>query len=247
MSVYEESPFEKMPRMERVSQARMSVVLLVDNSGSMDGKPMASVNRALSDFKAYVCSDSVAADSVDVLVITLGDGAKVVQNWTSVRDMQEFSFVANGMTDLAGGFHMGVEMLRDRSMLYAKIGAVEKKPYIVVFTDGYDNFPSSNDSYTMNSVADVVYNRVREGKLKVFFLGAGDYDKRVAAQLTKAEKCIAFELKDRFDYSEFFDFIANSVKAESVKSPGEALNVKTNVGRPESNVAVVDLTDWLNL
>lgn len=234
--------FEERPRIEAMNREHMSVVLAVDTSGSVAGEPPRQINANLNRFKECVCEDPVAASCVDVCVIAFDDEPRVIQDWVPVSQMQPIELTSGGLTDLNGAVLLAVEKLRERSREYAANGVLEKKPYLIVMTDGQDNVTGA-----VSEAAALVTRRTNEGKLKLFFLGYGAYDRTAAAQLTEANGRWCFQVRDGcFDFHDFFDFVGNSVKAVSVSAPGERVSVPTNINSDISNVQTVDLDSWLS-
>ena len=216
----------------------MSVLIAVDTSGSVE-PAIQNINANLNHFKENVCENDIAAKCVDVCVMTFDDSPRVIQDWCPIQDMNLIELDAAGCTDLNGAIISGIDKIRERSREYQDL---EKKPYLIVMTDGYDNVTGNVDA-----AAEYAAERISEGKLKLFFLGFGEYDKTTAAQLCRTHGNWCFEVKDGdFDFNDFFDFVGNSVKAASVSAPNEIIHVETAVGTDESNVKVVSLDSWLN-
>ncbi len=223
----------------------MSVLIAVDTSGSVEGDAIRNINANLNNFKRIVCEDPVAAKCVDVCVIAFDDKVRVIQDWCPIRDMQSFELSCGGCTDLNGAVLTGIQKIRERSREYVERGIVERKPYLIVMTDGFDTVTGSVDE-----AADLAYQRITGNKMKLWFLGFGPYDKDTASKLCRANGNWCFEVKNGdFNFNDFFDFAANSVKAVSVSAPGQDVQVDTNVGTPQSNVAMTPLPTanaWLN-
>lgn len=226
-----------------IDKDHMSVLIAVDTSSSVSGAALRNINANLNNFKRIVCEDPVAAKCVDVCVISFDDGVRVIQDWCPIKDMQSFELTCGGCTDLNGAVLTGIRKIRERSAEYVAQGIVERKPYLIVMTDGFDTVTGNVDA-----AADLVYQRVTGNKMKLWFLGYGEYDKATASKLCRAHGDWCFEVKNGdFNFNDFFDFAANSVKAVSVSAPGEKVKVDTTVGTDQSNVGMVPLRDaWLN-
>lgn len=236
------SAFEA-PAVEAMNRERMSVAIAVDVSSSLSRRAMDNIMANLNRFKGIVCQDAKAAKCVDVCVISFADQVTVEQDWVPIADMRSFELRQGGCTDLNGAVMKAAAMIRERSARYAEAGLVEKKPYLIVMTDGMDTVKGNVDE-----AADFVSQRERDGKLKLFFLGFGDYDRTTAAQLTAGSGCAVFEVASgSYDFTDFFDFAGNSVKAASVSAPGAKLPpVSTPINTPASNTKAVNLDEFLN-
>lgn len=224
-------------------QDHMSVLVAVDTSGSVSGEAIRNINANLNNFKGIICEDPIAAKRVDVCVISFDDEVRVIQDWCPIKEMHSFELSCGGCTDLNDAVLTGIQKIRERSREYVEKGIVERKPYLIVMTDGFDTVTGNVDA-----AADLVYERVTGGKMKLWFLGFGEYDKATASKLCRAHGDWCFEVKNGdFNFNDFFDFAANSVKAVSTSAPGEEVTVDTAVGTSQSNVSMVPLRDaWLN-
>ena len=225
-----------------VDKDHMSVVIAVDTSGSVAGEAIRNINANLNNFRSVVCEDPVAAKSVDVCVLVFDDTVRVIQDWCPIKDMGNYELTCGGCTDLNGAVLTGIQKIRERSLVYAQQGIVERKPYLILMTDGYDTVTGN-----VNEAAELANRRIEEKKLKLFFLGFGAYDRATAAQLNRANGRWCFEVTNGdYNFNDFFDFAANSVKAASVAAPGGVIHVDTSVGTEESNVTLKPLDYWLS-
>ena len=241
----DETPrFAETPR--EINSAHMSVLFLIDSSGTMSGAAISNAVAGINGFKDFLDSDPEARGCVDVCVMQFDDSVRVVQDWTPVMDMMPVSIDAGGCTALYDGVLESIDKIRERSRTYAALGIVEKKPYLVVLTDGYDNA----SRYGRDMAVERVAERINGGKLKLFFLGYGNYDRSTAAALTSAggaKRAISFEVTGpTAPFADFFDFVANSTKAASTSAPGAKISVPTTIGTDLSPVKPVNLDGWLN-
>lgn len=217
----------------------MATLLAADASGSMYGMAINSVNRCINRFKRDICKDDKAASAVDVAVVSFNTEPTVVQNWRPIKELEPVEMSADGGTDISKALDLSIDMTRERCNLYFDSGMEVKKPWIILITDGRD--PHIDD------VAERVKKRTEEGKLMLWVLAVGDYDKKTIAKLTGGKR--VFELKDGadLDFSEFFDFMAVSIKAVSTGAAGDGrVSVKHSIGGEDSNFRVPDLDEWLN-
>jgi len=71
MSSIEQSPFGNVEFVDN-PEPRCACLLLLDNSGSMSGPPIAELNTGLRTFQDELLADSLAAKRVEVGVVTFG-------------------------------------------------------------------------------------------------------------------------------------------------------------------------------
>ena len=99
----------------------------------------------------------------------------------------------------------------------------------------------------MTEIANVIKQRTADHKMKLWVLAVKGYDKGTVAKLTDGKRVFELVNEDGYDFSEFFDFMAVSVKAVSTSAPGQdTVSVKSDIGRNGSNCRVPDLDKWLN-
>ena len=80
--VYDQAEFADNP------EARCSIVLMLDVSGSMRGAKIDTVNQALVKFGEIIREDRVTALRADVAVIEFDHEARVVQDFTNGTDFE---------------------------------------------------------------------------------------------------------------------------------------------------------------
>lgn len=224
---------------ENINESHMPVLIAGDISGSMAGLPIQNVNKSINRFASDVCKDPKAAGRVDVAVIGFNDAPHIEQNWRPITEMNQVNFVAGGGTNISAALEKGVEMLRERGHLYEDVGIEVKMPYLILITDGYGG--------DVTEIAKVIKQRTADHKMKLWVLAVKGYDKRSVAQLTDGKRVFELVNEDGYDFSEFFDFMAVSVKAVSTSAPGQdTVSVKSDIGREGSTCRVPDLDAWLN-
>ena len=224
---------------ENINESHMPVLIAGDISGSMADLPIQNVNKSINRFASDVCKDPKAAGRVDVAVIGFNDAPHIEQNWRPITEMNQVNFVAGGGTNISAALEKGVEMLRERGHLYEDVGIEVKMPYLILITDGYGG--------DVTEIAKVIKQRTADRKMKLWDLAVKGYDKESVAQLTDGKRVFELVNEDGYDFSEFFDFMAVSVKAVSTSAPGQdTVSVKSNIGREGSTCRVPDLDAWLN-
>ena len=229
-------------RIDNLGTARMSVAFALDVSSSITREQLQNIQDNVNAFSGIVCENEAAASGVDVCVYTFADTVTEIVPWCSIRDMPSVELVQGALTDLNGGALAAAKAIRQRSADYASLGLIEKKPYLIIMSDGCDTV-----THSVQSAAEYIVPRERDGKLKTFFLGYGAYDRRAAAQLTEGNGSIVFEVRGpNCPFDEFFDFVGNSVKVASVSAPGADIQVNTTVNQEDSAIQVNLLDTFLN-
>lgn len=224
---------------ENINEPHMPIIIAADISGSMSGAPISNLNKSINRFAKDVCKDPRASSQVDVAVLGFNHTTVLKQNWRPVSQMEEVSFTAGGGTNISAALNEGIKMLREHCHMYEDEGIELKMPYMILITDGYGG--------DVTQVAELIKKRTEDRKMKLWVLAVKGYDRETVAKLTDGKR--VFELVDEngFDFSEFFDFMAVSVKAVSTSAPGvDTVHIESNIGRKGSSCRVPDLDKWLN-
>jgi uncharacterized protein YegL len=98
-----ETNFEQRPFGDAVfaenPENRCAVLLLLDNSGSMQGRPIAELNAGLQVFRDELFADSLAAKRVEVAIVTFGS-VKTEADFTGIQYFQATTLSTSGDTPM---------------------------------------------------------------------------------------------------------------------------------------------------
>lgn len=193
-------------------EPHMACVLLLDTSGSMSGAPIASLNKAINDFKEQTSMDELAQKRVDIAIIEFNDTARVVQDFTPLPQMQPITLSATGCTAMGAGINLAIDKVKERNHFYNDMGTPCFKPWIFMITDGA---PTDDISAARQRILDEE-SKGAHGKLKFWAVGVPGYSKDVLTSLTK--RCIAL---DEANFKGIFDWLSESMVTISVSRVGE--------------------------
>lgn len=223
---------------ENINKPHMPVLILCDTSGSMSGAPIQNVNLSVNRFARDVCKDPKASGLVDVAVMSFNETPSIVQEFRPITELRAVEFSAGGGTNISAALEMAVQKLRERGHLYEDNGIEVKMPYIILITDGYGG--------DVTEIAKIINKRTADKKMQLWVLAVKGYHEETVAKLTDGKRVFELVNEDGYDFTEFFDFMAVSVKAVSTSSPDQQVHVDSNVGQAGSNLRVPDLDAWLN-
>ena len=116
-------------------EPRCACVLLLDNSGSMSGKPIAQLNAGLKQFRKELAGDALASKRVEIAIITFGP-VKVVQDFVSAEAFQPSELVVDGGTPMGEAILEALELVRLRKQQYQANGVAYYRPWVFLVTDG---------------------------------------------------------------------------------------------------------------
>jgi uncharacterized protein YegL len=206
-------------------EPRCPCVLLLDTSGSMAGAPIAALNAGLQAFQSELQADSLAAQRVEVAVVTFGGQVTTVQDFHSAQVFQAPTLTAAGDTPMGAALLHGMEMLTERKRMYKQAGLHYFRPWIILITDG-----GPTDEWQTAA------QKVKEGEAAKLFSAFGigvagaNFDK-LRQMLTREPLPL-----DGHKFREFFVWLSQSMRSVSQSKPGE-----------EGNVALPSPKGWASL
>lgn len=216
------------PPIINASEAHMACLLLLDTSISMAGAPIEALNSALNQFKAQVCEDKATRSILDVAIVEFNTDVHVVQPFVPVEQMMPVSLQATGVTNMAPAIETAIEMVRERTHLYRRVGSEPYKPWIVLISDG--------GCSGLEAVAAQIHEREDAGKLNFFSLGVEGYDSNTLHLLSR-ERVMKLH---GYDFTAFFNWVGKSMASISQSSPGERPQ-----GVPLPDSVDKDTSEWM--
>jgi uncharacterized protein YegL len=118
-------------------EQKCPLVLVLDVSGSMYGKPIDELNKGLKEFKEDIEKDVTASARLEVSIVTFGSSVDVLQDFALLDDFTMPTLSINGSTKMVDGMKKALEILDDRKKWYKSTGQTYYRPYVVLMTDGY--------------------------------------------------------------------------------------------------------------
>jgi uncharacterized protein YegL len=206
-------------------EPRCPCVLLLDVSGSMAGAPIAALNAGLQTFQHELQGDSLAAQRVEVAIVTFGGRVETVQDFQSAQSFQAPALVVGGDTPLGEAVRRGVEMVDLRKKAYKQAGLHYFRPWIFLITDG-----GPTDEW---QTAKELVRQGETGKaFALFSVGVAGANFELLGQLA-----VRPPLKlDGLKFRELFVWLSQSMRSVSQSKPGE-----------EHKVALPTPSGWASL
>jgi len=197
---------------------RVPVCLVLDCSGSMTGDPIEELRVGVEKFIKEVADNAYAKDSAEICVVTFGGHVECLLDFENVETQSQNIplFSASGGTPMDQAVNMALDNLQKRKQEYKDNGVDYYQPWMVLMTDGQ---PTENISTSTMRTQDLVNN----DKLTVFPVGIGDQ-----ADMDELEryspKRAPLKLKG-LCFSEFFEWLSQSVERVSQSIPGTKINL----------------------
>ena len=175
------------------------------------------VNEGLRAYQTDLMGDSLAAQRVEVCVITFGTTVEIVTPFVTAHDFTPPTLTANGETPLGAAIIRAIEAVTERKKQYKENGLHFYRPWIFLITDG-----APTDSWQAAAA------RVKEGEknkqFAFFAVGVEGANFDVLRQISAREP---LTLKG-CNFSDMFVWLSQSQRSVSQSNPGQEDQVKLN-------------------
>ena len=180
-------------------EPRCPVVLLLDTSSSMSGKPIEQLNKGLQTFCEEVVRDSLAAKRVELSLVTFGP-VEVHSEFQSIHEFYQNYLEAGGHTPMGQAIETAVDLINDRKDNYRKAGIQYYRPWIFLISDGE---PTDDWKRAKKLIEDGESNK----EFMFFAVGVEEADMNVLSKLSERE---ALKLKE-LSFVPLFRWLSNSM------------------------------------
>lgn len=199
-------------------EPRCPCVLLLDVSGSMNGRPLDELNAGLTVFKEELAADALAMKRVEVGIVTFGP-VKVETPFTTASSFYPPHLESHGDTPMGAAIMQALNMVEDRKRDYRSNGISYYRPWVFLITDG-----APTDAWQTAAAA------VREGeaskKFAFFAIGVQGADMDTLRQISARDPLSLNGLKFR----ELFSWLSSSLRSVSRSTPGTEVPLEAPKG-----------------
>lgn len=189
---------------------RCPCVLLLDTSGSMQGRPIAELNEGLAQFKRELLTDEMATKRVEVAVVGFGP-VQVLSTFATPDIFTPPTLVANGDTPMGAAISQAISMVEQRKRECRLAGVNYYRPWIFLITDG-----APTDAWQEASAS--LQQGQRERKFQFFAVGVQGANMDILKQIAGPERP-PLMLKG-LQFRELFSWLSNSLGAKSRSQVG---------------------------
>lgn len=212
-SIYDQIPFGANSFADN-PEPRCPVVLLLDTSGSMSGRPIAELNAGVVSLKDELVADDLAQKRVELAIIKFGPVEKVT-DFSTVDQFYPPQLQASGDTPMGEAINQAIDLLEARKSVYRQSGIAYYRPWIILITDG-----APTDSWKQSAI------RVHEGEaaksFSFFAVAVQDANMDTLRQISVRAP---LKLKGLM-FREFFLWLSNSMRAVSQSAVGDTVQLE---------------------
>jgi uncharacterized protein YegL len=221
MSHNDQIPFA-YPDLVSNPEPRCPCLLLLDTSGSMNGRPIDELNQGLRVFKEELTSDDMAMQRVEVAVMTFGP-VQIISDFQTADLFQPPTLAPTGDTPMGAAITQGLEMLEARKNIYKQAGVSYYRPWVFLITDG-----APTDSW-QHAATMVRAGDSQERRAFSFFAVAVE-----GADMTKLTAICSpnrppMKLKG-LSFRELFSWLSSSLGGVARSQPGQMVALPASTG-----------------
>ena len=157
-------------------EPRCPCILLLDVSGSMNGRPINELNAGLVTFRDELLADPLALKRVELGIVTFGP-VHVEQLFTSAANFFPPILFAQGDTPMGAAITKALDMVEERKREYRANGISYYRPWIFLITDG-----APTDEW--QAAANKVFRGEEDKRFAFFSIGVQGADMKTLAQIS---------------------------------------------------------------
>ena len=202
-------------------EPRCPCVLVLDTSGSMEGRPLAQLNAGYQTLLTELLEDALASKRVELAVVTFGP-VKLVQDFETPDMIAASDLDVTGDTPMGEAIEFAIDLVHQRKDVYRQAGIAYYRPWIFVITDG-----APTDSW--KAAARAVKEGEASNAFSLFAVGVEGADMETLKQIAVREPIRLKGLR----FAELFRWLSNSLKSVSRSTTTERVALPAPTGWAE--------------
>jgi len=198
-------------------------VLALDVSGSMAGNPIEKMNEALKEFQKELQNDFVAAQRIEVAIVTFGSTVETIIQPTLSADFEMPTLKTSGSTKLVDGVRMAINIIDERKIWYRSTGQTYFRPWIMLITDG-----EPDGDQDLVGLSSEIRNKVDNKAFSFYAVGSDGYNHSKLSQISHPSTP-PIPLKG-LAYNELFKWLSASISLVSKSVEGQQIQLPSTGG-----------------
>lgn len=197
-------------------ERHIPAVILVDNSGSMDGAPIDELNQGLINFGNALLEDSLARGRADVCIISFNSNVRTEMSFRPAADYTPPVLSAGGLTVLNQAIINGLDVIEMRKAQYKKQGVSYYRPWLFLLTDG-----APTDSEYESDAKEKLRSAIANKKIVYMPMGIGQYadTKKLQEYYPEDTKAKVVLKADANRFKEAFVWLSSSISMVTKSNP----------------------------
>jgi uncharacterized protein YegL len=198
-------------------EPRCLVVLVLDTSYSMDGGPIAELNKSLVDFTDGFKRDPISRKRVEVSIITFDSTVECVQEPAFVDDFNPPVLSVRGTTKMVDGVRTAIKFVEARKDWYRINGLDYYRPHIVLITDGDPD--SDQDLHGLSQEIKLGGQGKHFAFMPLGVQGANQFTLQQISQTEYPPMPLKWE-----DFNKFFKWLSKSISSVSKSAQNQKVD-----------------------
>ncbi|MCK6211341.1 VWA domain-containing protein [Georgenia sp. EYE_87] len=199
-------------------EPRVPLLLLLDVSYSMSGKPIEELNDGLRVLEEQIRGDSLASKRVEIGIVTFGP-VETKQEFVGAMSFQAPTLTPQGNTPMGSAIAQAVGMVHERKQVYRDNGVKYYRPWIFLITDG-----APTDSW--HEAASLVREGEASKKFAFFAIGVQGADMDTLGKISSRAPLPLQGL----NFRELFMWLSSSLQSVSQSVPGTEVSLESPAG-----------------
>lgn len=205
---------------------QLPVILLLDISGSMSGRKIDELNRAVKEMLASFVKEERMEHEVLVSIITFGDVARLHSPPARASAVKFVDMTADGSTPLAAALGIVKDLVEDRS----RIPSRAYRPTIILVSDGQPTDEQGRASDNWIAPLDALVSSGRSSKCDRMAMAIGDdADENVLSRFVRGTPHQIFYARNAPQLHEFFQRLTMTISLRAASQDPDVIPQDSDV------------------
>ncbi len=201
-------------------EPRCPVALIVDISGSMQGRRIQAVNGALEQFRIAISADTLAMLRAEIALVTFNHMVDYY-DFAPVQSFAPPNLRAYGGTKISLAVNTALDLLDSRKQVYRENGISYFRPIALLLTDGY---PEHDTPQEIAAVQERLMIEEDSRHVAFFSFGVDGADIAALSQIMPPNRPPR-HIGDSVQIAGLFQWLSNSVAKISTSNPGDRIRL----------------------